>query len=127
MLLSIFNLNPKSPEDFIWKNRILIIQNDEIDLSWFQENLRLDLKDRKLLIFQFEENKLVKTNCEHEINTVEFLEKLVSKTSTSYRWVLVGLDGGIKNSGKIKPEPEEIFKIIDAMPMRLSEIRRSGQ
>lgn len=127
LLLSLLNSNPKSPKDFIWENRILIIQSSDFDFDWFDENLKKDLKARKLLVFQFEKVTLVNTNCEDEVEENKFLEKLKDGKSKSAQWVLIGLDGGIKNTGLKNPALSEIFRIIDAMPMRQSEIRRSGK
>jgi hypothetical protein len=127
LLLSLLNSSPKSPKDFIWENRILIIQSSDFDFDWFDENLKKDLKARKLLVFQFEKVTLVNTNCEDEVEENKFLEKLNDGKSKSAKWVLIGLDGGIKNTGLKHPAPSEIFRIIDAMPMRQSEIRRSGK
>lgn len=117
--------NPKSPKDFIWKNRILIIQSLDSEPTWFDENLKQDLEDRKLLIFEFKRNLLERTNSEEEIEQSKFLDKLQKTNQKSDQWVLIGLDGGLKNSGVIKATPAEIFRIIDAMPMRQSEIKKS--
>lgn len=118
--------NPKSPKDFIWKNRILIIQSLDSEPTWFDENLKQDLEDRKLLIFEFKKNLLVQTNSEEEIEESKFLDKLQNTNQKSDQWVLIGLDGGLKYSGINNPTPAEIFRIIDAMPMRQSEIKKSG-
>lgn len=124
ILIAIFNSDPKSPQDFIWKNRILIIQNNESDSSWFQQDLRPNLKDRKLLVFQFKGSQLERATSDNEIKSEDFLEMLESRPSKQNTWILIGLDGGVKNYGEIGPIPEEIFKIIDAMPMRQSEIKK---
>lgn len=126
LLLFAFNSNPKSPKDFVWKNRILIIQSIESDSSWFHDKLKQDLKDRKLLVFEFKGKVLVRSNNEEVIDPSKFLDRLQNNTQKANQWVLIGLDGGVKNSGFEKPAPAEIFRIIDAMPMRQSEIRKSG-
>lgn len=126
LLIVIFNLfgpPPKSPADFVWQNRILILKSDKVNVNWSSENQKL--KDRKLLVFQFNRGKLISTNCQDQIDTENFLAKLDEKTGENIQWVLIGLDGGIKKSGKVIPYPDEIFKIIDAMPMRQSEINKS--
>jgi hypothetical protein len=121
--LSISNPNQKSPKDFIWENRILIIQSGETDFDWLDENLKKDLITRKLLVFQFEGDRLAKTNFEGKVDASKFLEMVESKTTKSNHWVLIGLDGGIKNRGSKPVFPVEIFRIIDSMPMRQSEIK----
>lgn len=126
LLLSLINPISKSPKDFVWENRILIIQSNEFEFDWFDKSLDKELKERKLLVFQFEGKVLLKSNCKDEIDPIKFLEKLEIRKSHTNSWALIGLDGGIKNSGNKAPRPSEIFKIIDAMPMRQSEIRKSN-
>lgn len=117
----------KTPKDFIWKNRILIIQSIDSTPSWFNDNLKQELEDRKLLVLKFNGDRLERANSDEEIDTRKFLEKLKKSDLRTDQWVLIGLDGGLKNAGFNKPSPAEIFRIIDAMPMRQSEIRKSGK
>jgi hypothetical protein len=39
-------------------------------------------------------------------------------------WILIGKDGGEKSRWTKAPKPEELFRLIDAMPMRQAEINR---
>lgn len=125
VLLNLFSYQPKSPEDFVWQNRILIINSKVALERWPIEHHSQKLDDRNLLVFQFNQEKLLSTNCRDQIDAARFLKKLNKFKGEDIQWVLIGLDGGIKKSGKENPNPEEIFKIIDAMPMRQSEIRKS--
>lgn len=122
-LLTFFmNSTPKSPRDFAWQNRILILESNPGDSIWFEADLQAGLKERKLQIFQLDGSKLVKSTFKGEIDTSKFLEILKPKSNSKMKWVLIGLDGGVKNTGVENPIPSEIFRIIDAMPMRQSEI-----
>ena len=113
-----------SPEDFVWKNRILIYSGPG-DLSpWLDESQKKSLIDRKLLYFFFEKGKLIESNFDGKIEEMPFLKKLNQGDESQEKWVLIGLDGGVKNSGYATPLPDEVFRIIDAMPMRQSEIKR---
>ncbi|MEO1553582.1 MAG: DUF4174 domain-containing protein [Pseudomonadota bacterium] len=41
---------------------------------------------------------------------------------------LIGLDGGVKQSWRDQvPKPAEVFALIDAMPMRLQELRQAAE
>lgn len=123
-LVSFFmNSTPKSPRDFAWQNRILILESYPGDSIWFDANIQAALQERKLHIFQFDGSKLSKSTFKGEIDTPKFLEILKPKSNSKMKWVLIGLDGGIKNTGPENPIPSEIFRIIDAMPMRQSEIK----
>ncbi|MFN3997633.1 DUF4174 domain-containing protein [Algoriphagus sp.] len=124
MISLVLNLEkPKSPKDFVWENRILIISSSKVESFWFEQNLQKNLNDRKLLVFYFKGDFLVKTTFQGKVDAGKFLEKLPSKISNPDRWVLIGLDGGVKFMSSKSPLPSEIFRIIDAMPMRQSEIR----
>lgn len=117
---------PATPADFRWKSRLLII-NGEGDCSvWFDEKIQKDLSDRKLMVFHFNEGSLEESNFKGELKAAEFLKLIPKKADQSIYWVLVGLDGGIKSSGVSLPKSGEIFKIIDAMPMRQSELVKKG-
>ena len=115
-----------TPDDFLWKNRILIYSGVGDISSWKSISLQDEIADRRLLYFHFKKNELETTNCKQSIDTVSFIKKLNLNSSTQEKWILIGLDGGVKNSGKTVPQPSEIFGLIDAMPMRQSEIRKSG-
>lgn len=117
---------PKRPKDFIWKNRVLIIQHNQSDSSWFDRDLQLELKERKLLVFQFTQGVQLSSNFDGQINAPEFVKMLKTSPKDLNHWVLIGLDGGVKKSGKSFPNQQEIFRVIDTMPMRQSEIRRNG-
>lgn len=122
-LLTFFmSSTPKSPRDFTWQNRILILESNPGDSIWFEADLQAGLKERKLHIFQLDGSKLVKSTFKGEIDTSKFLEILKPKSNSKMKWVLIGLDGGVKKTGLENPIPSEIFRIIDAMPMRQSEI-----
>lgn len=122
-LVSFFmNSTPKSPRDFVWQNRILILESYPGDSIWFESDLQAGLQERKLYIFLLDGSKLAKSTFKGEIDTPKFLEILQPKSKSKVKWALIGLDGGVKNTGLEKPIPFEIFRIIDAMPMRQSEI-----
>lgn len=118
------NSTPKSPRDFVWQNRILILESYPGDSIWFEADIQKHLQERKLHIFLFDSSKLEKSTFKGEVDTPKFLELLQPKNKSKVKWALIGLDGGIKNTGLEHPSPSDIFKIIDAMPMRQSEINR---
>ncbi|MCU0402267.1 MAG: DUF4174 domain-containing protein [Algoriphagus sp.] len=124
-MVSFFMIStPKSPRDFVWQNRILILESYPGDSIWFDSDLQTGLQERKLHIFLLDGPKLAKSTFKAEIDTPKFLELLKPKSKSKLKWVLIGLDGGVKNTGLENPTPSQIFRIIDAMPMRQSEINR---
>jgi hypothetical protein len=123
LLSMIFATQPKTPEDLRWKNRILVISNVQAEGEWFNKANNDYLETRKLLVFYFEEGRLKNSNFPDSINSTKFLEKLQNHQGVE-NWVLIGLDGGVKDSGKDMPNLKAVFQTIDAMPMRQSEIRK---
>jgi hypothetical protein len=75
------------------------------------------------LEFYFSDSTHINTNFKESIQTSAFLRKLELNPTVEEKWVLIGLDGAVKNSGLEAPSTTAIFRIIDAMPMRQSEIR----
>lgn len=116
-----------SPADFVWKNRLVIIYGDCDCSKWFSDELQKDLSERKLLVFHFNDGALIESNFKGELKTADFLKLNPKKNDLSVAWVLVGLDGGVKNSENTFPNPEDVFRIIDAMPMRQSELVKKGK
>lgn len=118
-----------TPQDFVWEYRLLILAEvDFLGHDWSLDDKQTDLEDRRLLVFVLSEGKLIQSNCKESIDVPSFL-RLVQATQAggeSPEWVLVGLDGGKKSWGMGVPNLEDIFRKIDAMPMRQSEIRKRG-
>lgn len=114
-----------------WENRLVLIfaenkfsklLKDQIDL--FEKNTA-GLKERKLKIYQFSENDYKDTfDSDWKTSTIKTKEFFTIKEK--FKVVLIGLDGGIKLTQKTILSTEKLFAIIDAMPMRKSELRQKG-
>jgi|AntRauMFilla1563_2_1112583.scaffolds.fasta_scaffold16565_2 hypothetical protein len=124
LLFNFLVLLNNTPEDYMWKNRIFILSDSQSISETLSPELIAEVNERKLLIYQFDKGDLIWTNDSSKINTDSFLEKLPQPKSNQNQWVLIGLDGGIKDSGNTTPNLTDILNTIDAMPMRQSEIRR---
>lgn len=75
-----------------------------------------------MLFIEFEQGRFIKTSGGEKIEYDEFLEVL-AETKPKADWVLIGLDGGVKASGEqAEFSLMKIFRLIDQMPMRHSEI-----
>ncbi|MFC3415426.1 DUF4174 domain-containing protein [Algoriphagus hitonicola] len=97
--------------------RVLILR--DVQLGEINED---DFKERKLVYVQFLSDTLSATNFEGEIEPESFKEFLDIRPTEN--WFLIGLDGGLKSKGSKLPKISDIFRIIDAMPMRQSEMRK---
>ena len=127
LLLLMLQLNTMSSQDlreFKWKKRILLIIDTNNDLP-----VR-DLQVSKFISRheEMEERDLVLFVCTgKEVLDVDGLKTNVDPQKISYGEfqgvVLIGKDGGVKLRKKFFVEPNEIFHLIDQMPMRRSEMK----
>lgn len=126
LLLGMISLGtPKSPEDFRWQKRILVSFSPEGFDAEFLSSHRQAIRERKLLLVHLGSEQLLWSNADDPLDVSAFLE-LRDKVSSTSNWALVGLDGGIKSQGGSELPMEEIFRLIDSMPMRQSELRRGN-
>lgn len=112
----------KSIQDLQWKNRVLVYfpeKGKTIDAAGLEE----EMQELKLVWFNLDND--LKTNFPHPIHS-DFVHSLEGKfyDVSPGSWVLVGLDGGVKLSGKGVPDWKLIFSTINSMPMRRAETKR---
>jgi len=118
-----------SLEQYVWKNRIIVINNGSSNtLSTDQENLLVKdmsgLNERNLLVFKIDGLKA------HELVNGKYFTvdpqelKSLKLENGVFEVVLIGKDGGIKFRETSLVQSSEIYNIIDQMPMRKSEMRR---
>lgn len=133
VLLSFKTLSAQDISKQKWKHRVLLIFTSEenaedykIQLS-FLKNSEEGFKERQLIIYevlphQYKSNLYkTKSNWKKE----KQLYKKHMNFEDKFKVVLIGLDGKIK---KIKNTPltkQQLFGIIDAMPMRQSETQKN--
>lgn len=100
--------------DFRWENRIVLIFGDDQQAISKQKET-FDAKNNG-----FEERDLkVFINPE-----TKEMQKL--RNETGFEVILIGKDGGVKKRKTELMTTEELFGIIDSMPMRRSEMRRKN-
>ena len=126
------NLQSQSLSSYKWKNRLIVFvgemnKENQKRLEAYNGSIP-DLKERKLIFLHLTNTTVSELlpNAKpilQDIESYQFLKKKHPERSI----FLIGLDGGIKQKTDILFQPEELFKIIDAMPMRASEIRRKNE
>ncbi|WP_186300100.1 DUF4174 domain-containing protein [Algoriphagus algorifonticola] len=120
-----FLQQPKSLDDFRWEKRIVVVfDSSGFDQTWIK-NHQKELEERKLLLVHVSEGKILWKNLEEELAEKSFV-KLSQNLKSEENWLLIGLDGGIKNQGAGAVPMESLMRQIDSMPMRQSEIRRKN-
>ncbi|MFS4484137.1 DUF4174 domain-containing protein [Hyunsoonleella sp. 2307UL5-6] len=109
-----------------WKHRILIIETNTLTNPVYVEQIEhlalhaADLKDRKLIIYQFNQDKYrlgINSKTTWKPTTTK-----IKKTHLEYEITLIGLDGSVKLKQNSFLKTDTLFSIIDAMPMRQLEI-----
>jgi predicted transcriptional regulator len=120
-----------SIEDYRWKNRVLIIKSSATTEEIYQkQNLLLtenenSVNERDLIILSVFAHKSPRLNGENvELESENAILERYKLTDTDFAVILIGKDGGEKYRSDSIVMPDEIFKVIDRMPMRRREMRK---
>ncbi|WP_449284606.1 DUF4174 domain-containing protein [Marinobacter sp. PE14] len=110
--------------DYQWKNRLVLVQATSENGSEIEtlRSARAEIDDRDIVWFVNTGSDVV-SNQKAVSGSLESDIKAVLDESRSYgRVLLIGKDGGIK-SRESSFDLDAIFRRIDAMPMRIREMR----
>lgn len=129
-LMITLSANAQNLMDYQWKNRLLVIlledlnsENYTLQIDELQSNVAA-IKERKLLIILVNPKAYkVGLGKNSSWQKSDKLYKTYHRRDTPFETLLIGLDGGIKARKKGVFKSEDVFAIIDAMPMRRAEIK----
>ncbi len=133
---SFMNSNGQNLQKHKWENRILIVKTSDIKSKKYQEQLKEfrnsieEMIDRKFLLYQIIGNDFVLIDYKNsELNNSgkisgKSIEKILNEKE-NFEVILIGLDGEIKLQQTEILIKEDLYKIIDSMPMRRDELRRN--
>lgn len=116
---------------YLWKNRPLILFVQSYDKSSYQ-NLREKLSEnqnqideRHMVIIEIFENGLVRIDGNHDnqLNAIS-LRQYFSAQKGQLISILIGKDGRVKLRQTGRLDLNEIFSLIDRMPMRQQEMKK---
>ena len=108
--------------EYLWKNRIVVTfspSKNNPKRSYFLNSINKNLcefNSRNIIHFDLIFNKE-----NQEIEKIENFFKNLSLSASEFRLILIGKDGEIKLNSR-KTSLEEIFSLIDTMPMRQEEM-----
>lgn len=124
ILLSFYSSEPKLLKDLRWENRVLILfEGNDLEKDFWEKNLE-NFKERRMAVFYVSQDGVLESNYPDEI-AHESLNRMRKNKDSS--WILIGLDGAVKDSGSAENfDLSMLWRKIDSMPMRQSEIRRKG-
>jgi len=120
--------------DYRWENRLLLVfapSQESADHKKQMEELnnrRDGLLDRDLkIIHLFREDASFGDGREIDKETVNGLYQKFDVKPGSYRIILIGKDGTEKLRKSTLLETDELFGLIDSMPMRQREMKQDGK
>jgi hypothetical protein len=120
--------------EYQWKNRLILLfasSSGEPEYLKLKEDLcrrEEEVVDRDLLVFHILETGATKLGNSHLSESAgDSLREKFSITSGTITVLLIGKDGGVKLRREAGVELEEIFSLIDTMPMRQREMREKLQ
>ena len=121
---------PFDLSQFKWKNRLLLLFSPHRDHPFFgslhqaMTNRKGDVANRDLIVFEiFEEGPSRVNGGDIDPQNVLSLRKQFNAPSGEFTLVLIGKDGELKLKRRERTEIEDIFGLIDSMPMRRQEMR----
>lgn len=137
VLFSIISLMTSSQtlEKHRWENRILLVISEENNSNEEYSNQLQVINDsfegyteRKLIVYTVlpDKYRLLGITTNQEANWIKNskLYSTYNKNKKPFKVVLIGLDGSVKKERNAAINSEELFAIIDGMPMRRSELNR---
>lgn len=137
LLFSIVSLMTTSQtlEKHKWENRVLLVISNEKETNEYSSNQLQIINDslegyteRKLIVYTVlpDKYRLLDITTNQEANWIKNskLYSTYNKYKKPFKVVLIGLDGGVKEERNAAISSEELFAIIDGMPMRRSELNR---
>lgn len=108
-----------------WENRILVVLGDDDDFRSKQkmifDGVLNGLLDRDIIIFGLGEDKPPYLEDE-SVDLVKFRDEFHLGRNDNV--ALIGKDGSLKGKWRNPVTADELFRLIDAMPMRKAEIRK---
>ena len=121
---------PFDLSQFKWKNRLLLLFSPQRDHPFFDSlhqavmNRKGDVADRDLIVFEIVEKGPSTVNgADIDPQTALSLRTQFDTPSGEFTLVLIGKDGEVKLTRRERTEIEDIFGLIDSMPMRRQEMR----
>ncbi|MCC5941958.1 MAG: DUF4174 domain-containing protein [Balneolaceae bacterium] len=134
-LLSSMAIQPNDPidvnlSDYRWENRVLILYaNSALDDQYTNQmqvfsNHRDGMEERDLIIISlFNEGSSFLGDKTISLQSTESLIGKFAPDEETYKLILIGKDGGVKLQSESTITAENLFGLIDSMPMRRQEMR----
>ena len=112
-----------------WKERVLILVTKTTDNKIFKEQIAVfkkeskNFKERKLIMYNVTPKQYINDTKSTEWISNDTLYKQYKNEKSSFEIILIGLDGSIKLRQTTVVSKEDLYGLIDSMPMRRNELR----
>jgi len=118
-------------QSYLWENRLLIIACSEAELLEVTSTLKQasqGIAERDLLWFVLSGGTLISNQTEPvQMGMHDLLKQtFFSEQDDGFQLRLVGKDGGVKTRSQ-SLDLDQIFALVDSMPMRQAEMRAMSQ
>jgi len=130
-LLMITALSDDMFDQYEWKNRIIVIYARAASTPEYKQQLEMidesskEFAERDLIGFHIFDNHGVGPNGKIlKPAEVGYIKDLFHFRDSSFGFVLIGKDGTVKHRKSEPVSEEELYAIIDAMPMRRREMKK---
>ena len=111
--------------DLKWQKRVLVVNTgDSIEIKKLTAVYFKDLKERDFVVIQMNGHEAYLDDKKMSKRFTKSLLKKLKNYDESNYFILLGKDGGVKNSFTKGTEMRTIFDQVDIMPMRMNEMRR---
>lgn len=131
MIFSSGITNSQNLDSHKWENRLVLILVDKTDDENYHKQLK-ELKnqmegveERKILVYHITPERFKVGLSDEKWEESETDYERYKKTNSQPEIILIGLDGGVKLRAEEFLSSENLFETIDAMPMRMQEMRRN--
>lgn len=117
------------PGDYHWKNRIVLVFNQEDKRPMEQQIARFQeksagMQDRDLIVFRITEDKVIGPKSLYGAKAAKKIRAKYSAEDDKFTVILIGKDGTEKLRQYEILSTDKLFATIDAMPMRRREMRQ---
>ena len=118
-------VSAQSYDTFKWKKRVVVLAGDQ---DWVKKNYaqfddQLGVQERNL-VFLWDNGESIISLPPSE-KTLAWSRPTFIRAP--YQFYLIGLDGGLKEKRKKSMSQQELFALIDSMPMRLNEMKKGNE
>jgi hypothetical protein len=117
-------------ESYQWKARPVLVFAASADTAAYRSQLQAlraaggGLRERQIIVIGVSGNAVQAVAGGGARQSAANLRRAYGVPDGEFQVVLIGKDGGVKLRSREPVSPQELFQLVDAMPMRQQEMRR---